>query len=273
MSSSAAFEVMICGILNEIYNDRRIDPLEIAQICQFAENVFFGKPSGLLDQVGCASGGFAYVDFKDPDRPEMEQIEAPFAEADIHLVLTETGGSHAGLTHSYAAIPAEMRSVAEAFGEEVLRNVNPKDFFAALPTLRETISERALIRSMHFFNEDRRVGEQRIALLGRDIRTFLDLVIESGLSSQLLLQNIYNPEDPEIQPLTLALAVSDRLLSRAGGAWRIHGGGFAGTIQAFVPGPALTQYVDTMNSIFGEGSAMVMQIRPVGTWELFADVF
>ena len=126
---------------------------------------------------------------------------------------------------------------------------------------------------MHFFNEDRRVGEQRIALLGRDIRTFLDLVIESGLSSQLLLQNIYNPEDPEIQPLTLALAVSDRLLSRAGGAWRIHGGGFAGTIQAFVPGPALTQYVDTMNSIFGEGSAMVMQIRPVGTWELFADVF
>lgn len=271
MSSSAAFEVLICGIVNQIYNEGRIPALEQAQICQFAENVFFGKPSGLLDQVGCASGGFAYVDFKDPSKLELEQIEAPFADADLHLVLTETGGSHSDLTHCYASIPEEMKAVAAAFDKQVLREIDPKDFYAELPRLRERLPERALLRAMHFWNEDRRVGEQRIALLGRDIRTFLDLVIESGQSSQMLLQNIYNPSEPEIQPLSLALAVSERLLARAGGAWRIHGGGFAGTIQAFVPGSVLEEYVSTMDSLFGPGSAMVMQIRPVGTWELFAD--
>ena len=271
LSSSAAFEVAVCGILNHLYNDGRVPPLEQAQICQFAENVFFGKPSGLLDQMGCAVGGFAYVDFRDPEHPEVEQIQAPFEDADIHLVLTGTGGSHSDLTHCYADIPAEMKQVAQFFDEEVLREVDPEDFYASLGALSKTLPSRAILRAMHFFDEDHRVSEQRIALLGRDIHTFLDLVNESGRSSQLLLQNIYNPEEPKDQPLSLALAVSEHILSRSEGAWRIHGGGFAGTIQAFVAGNTLEQYVAAMDAIFGEGSAQVMQIRPVGTWQLFKD--
>lgn len=269
LSSSAAFEVLVCGILDRLYNEGTLPPLEQAKICQYAENVFFGKPSGLLDQCGCAVGGFAYLDFKDPANPELEKIEFDFEESGLQIVVTQTGGDHSDLTHCYAAIPEEMLSVAKQFGQTHLRDVDAEAFYLALPSLRNELPERSLLRAMHFWNEDHRVQEQRIALHARDMETFLDLVNESGLSSQLLLQNIYNDTDATNQPLSLALALSERLLKKHGGAWRIHGGGFAGTIQAFVPSDYVDAYCQSMDAIFGQDHAVVLQIRPVGTYELF----
>lgn len=263
LSSSAAFEVLICTILNHMYNGGRIDSVEIAKISQYAENVYFFKPCGLLDQMACSVGGFVEIDFADPEKPVIEKIDFDFAACNHALCIVDTGGSHSNLTDDYAAVRAEMEAVAGEFGCKVLRDVPEDRFFAAIPQLREKLGERAVLRAMHFYAENRRVDSDAQALRAGDFETFKRNVIESGRSSYMYNQNVYTTKAPQEQPVSLGLAVSEQLLEGKG-AWRVHGGGFAGTIQAFVPMECLDEYTAQMKRIFGEKSCYVLNIRPVG---------
>lgn len=263
LSSSAAFEVLVGTILNHLYNDGRIDPVEIAKISQYAENVYFFKPCGLLDQMACSVGGFVTIDFKNPEQPQIEKIDFDFAACNHALCIVDTGGNHSDLTDDYAAVRGEMEDVAGQFGCKVLRDVDEMKFQAELPALRRELGERAVIRAMHFYAENRRVEQEIEALKHNDFDAFKALTIESGHSSYMYNQNVFTPRYPSEQSLSLALAVSERLL-RGKGAWRVHGGGFAGTIQAFVPVGMLEEYRSEMERIFGEHSCYVLNIRPVG---------
>lgn len=264
LSSSAAYEVLIATILDHLYNQDSLDPVLKAQICQFAENNYFGKPCGLMDQTTCAVGGFVTIDFKDFDRPIFKKVEFDFSQQGYTLVIVNTGGSHADLNEDYAAIKNEMQSVARELGGSVLRQFSLDQVMQHIPALREKAGDRAILRAMHFYQDDQRVVEQVQALEANDMRHFLNLVNESGASSWKLLQNCYSPADIRIQGLTLGLAVSQALLKGSLGACRVHGGGFAGTIQVFVPNLLLENYLAQMGAIFGNEACTALQIRQPG---------
>lgn len=264
LSSSAAYEVLIATILDHLYNQDRLDPLLKAQICQYAENHYFGKPCGLMDQTTCAVGGFVTIDFKDFERPLVKKLSFDFSGKGYALVIVDTGGSHANLTEDYAAIKNEMQSVAHALGGKWLREFSLEKVLQALPSLRGKVGDRALLRAMHFYMDDQRVVEQVQALEANDLPRFLQLVNESGASSWKLLQNCYTPADIREQSITLGLALSQVLLQGHKGACRVHGGGFAGTIQVFVPETRVAAYLEEMRSVFGAHACQALQIRPMG---------
>ena len=264
LSSSAAFEDMVGNILNHLYNDGKVDNVEIAKLAQFSENKFFGKPCGLMDQVACAAGGIVAIDFKDTTAPVIEKLDFDVTAAGYRLCIVDTGGNHADLTPDYAAVPAEMKSVARAMGAEVLRDVDEKSVLANIKSLREQFGDRAVLRALHFFAENRRVKEQSEALRSGDLRRYFDGVIASGRSSFCYLQNVYTSVNVSEQGLSLALNLAERYLASKGGAWRVHGGGFAGTIQAYVPAAAVEGYREIMDAVFGEGACIPLCIRPLG---------
>lgn len=266
ISSSAAFEVLAAQIENCLYNEGSIDALTLAKISQEAENVYFGKPCGLMDQTACAVGGFTGIDFLNPADPVLKPVSFDFSNSGYSLVLTNTHASHAGLTDQYASIPDDMKAAAGFFGREVLRGLSVSDILGSIPALRAHAGDRAVLRALHFIEEDIRAGEEADALEHGDIELFLKLVRESGSSSWRLLQNISVAGGSE-QSLALALAVSDSILNGQG-ASRVHGGGFAGAIQAFVPHALCGEYIKRMDAAFGSGSAQLMKIRAEGVCEV-----
>ena len=263
LSSSAAFEVLVGTIISYIYNDGKIDAVTIAKCSQYAENVFFGKPSGLMDQMASSVGGFVGIDFGDKENPIIEKVDFDFAAQNHSLCIINTGGNHADLTCEYAAVPAEMRNVAECFGKTALRQVDEVEFYARMAEIREKCGDRAVLRSIHFFDDNRRAVEEKKALQNGDFNGFLKLVRESGQSSFMFLQNVYAASAPIEQGLSIALALSGKVLGDRG-AYRVHGGGFGGTIQAFVPNDLLESYIKTIEGVFGKGSCYVLKIRPLG---------
>lgn len=267
LSSSAAFEVLVATILDHLWNESRLSPVERAIIGQYAENNYFGKPSGLMDQCGCAVGGFMTIDFRIPGEPVVQPLELDFAATGHALVITNTGGSHADLTDDYAAIPRDMKAVAALFGKTVLREVPEEAFWAELPACRGQVSDQALLRAIHFFQDNQRVSWQAESLQQGDFQRFLQLVRASGTSSRNQLQNVYSAVNPDEQPVSLALSVSEMVLGDRG-ACRVHGGGFAGTIQAFVPLDLLDQYLETMRHHFGGHAPSAMRIRSLGATAL-----
>ena len=263
LSSSAAFETLIGTVVSGLYNHAEIPAVTIAQTGRYAENVYFGKPSGLMDQMACAIGGMVYIDFENEEKPQVEKIDADFEKAGLTLCIVDTKGSHAGLTHEYAQIPVEMKQIAAHFGKNVLREVEEKDFYAALPVLCKESGDRAVLRAIHFFAEDERVVKEVNALRAGDWNRFLKLVKESGDSSYKYLQNVYVSHDTVNEPVAIALAVSERTLADKG-VCRVHGGGFAGTIQAFVKEAAVLDYKNAMEAVFGADSCHVLKIRRYG---------
>ncbi len=268
LSSSAAFEVLIGRILSEGYNDGKVDAVEIAQIAQYAENVYFGKPCGLMDQMASSVGGIITIDFADPQTPLIEKVDFDFTESGYALCIVDTGGNHADLTHEYAAIPAEMREIADSMGCEYLRETSLSAVLEKAAELRAKHGDRALLRAVHFLKENERVGKQVDALRENDFSRFLKLVIESGESSYCYLQNVYSCSNPKEQGLSVALCLAEDLLSDKGGAWRVHGGGFGGTTQNFVPLSMLESFQNRMEAVFGAGSCHVLSIRPYGGIEI-----
>ena len=263
LSSSAAFEVLIGTILNELFFEKKLSAVEIAQIGQYAENVYFGKPSGLMDQTASSVGGMVFIDFADPANPVVERLDFDFSAAGHALCIIDSGADHANLTHEYAAIPQELRAVCAQFGKEVLRDIPEAEFFAALPRLRGTVPDRAILRAIHVYQENKRVLRQAEALRAGDFDAFLRLAVASGRSSWMYLQNITPAGETEHQAVAVALALCDTLLGGRG-AFRVHGGGFAGTVQAFVPLDLLEQFRSGIESVLGEGSCHVLSIRPEG---------
>lgn len=263
LSSSAAFEVLLGSVLSYMFNDGKISPVEIAKVAQYSENVFFGKPCGLLDQMASSVGTFVTIDFKSTKDPVIKKIDFDFSKSGHSLCIVDTHGNHSDLTDDYAAVRTEMESVAQALGKNVLREVSYEEFFAALPELTGRVNDRAILRAIHFFNENKRVEKAVECLENNDFEGFKQVIIDSGRSSFMLNQNVYTPKNPTEQKLSLALAISKELLDGKG-AWRVHGGGFAGTIQAFVPNDMLDTYKKTIEGVFGEGSCHVLIIRPVG---------
>ena len=263
LSSSAAFEVLIGTICNELFFDKKLSAVEIAQVGQYAENVYFGKPCGLMDQTASSVGGMVFIDFHNPDSPVVERIDHDFAAAGHALCIIDSGADHADLTEEYAAIPGEVKRVSTFFGKEVLRDIPEADFFAALPELRHRVPDRAILRAIHFYQENKRVQRQAQALREGDFDTFLGLVSESGRSSWMYLQNITPAGAIEHQDVAVALALCDTLL-QGRGAYRVHGGGFAGTVQAFVPLEMLDSFKTGIENVLGEGKCHVLSIRPQG---------
>lgn len=267
LSSSAAFEVLFGTIFNLLYNGGRFSAVELARIGQYAENVYFGKPSGLLDQSACAAGGIVAMDFKDPAQMKLERIDVDFADFGYALCIIDSRASHADLTHEYAAIPEEMKRVSALFGKDVLREVSEAEFYANLPRVRKEAGDRAALRAMHFFAEDRRAAEEAEALKRGDFAAFLSLVRASGASSAQYLQNVTPQGATREQALMLTIALAEKLLSGRG-AVRVHGGGFGGTAQAFVPLDLLDTFRQGMEAVLGAGACHVLHIRPVGGVEL-----
>ena len=263
LSSSAAFETLIGVIESHLYNEGKISATGIAIMGQFAENVFFGKPCGLMDQMACSVGSLVHIDFKDPKKPVTEQVKYDFASAGYRLCITDTKGSHADLTPDYAAVPFEMKSAAAFFGKDVLREVSEEDFIKAIPAIREKCGDRAVLRGLHFYNENKRVQQDVAALKADDINAFLKGVQASGDSSFKYLQNVYTNHDVQHQNVSVALAVSEAVLNGRG-ACRVHGGGFAGTMQAWVPEEMCDAYKKALDAVFGDGACEILAIRPVG---------
>ena len=261
LSSSASVEVLIAEIFNALYAEDSIHPVELAKIGQFAENEFFGKPSGLLDQLSCAYGGIIGIDFKDKKEPKVEALYFDFSDYDLEMVITDTKGCHADLTDEYAAVPPEMREIAHFYGKDNLREVDEKAFIKDLPLIREKVkNDRAILRAYHFFKENDRVRYMLAELKEGDIDTFLYNVTESGNSSFRFLQNVYPSSCPKEQGVALAIALSEDILDGEG-AVRVHGGGFAGTIQAYVPKRLLSKYIEGMENLFGKGCTTIISIR------------
>ncbi len=263
LSSSAAFETLIGTILSGLYNDMKVSAIEIAIIGQYAENVFFGKPCGLMDQMACSVGNLVHIDFKNPKNPEVEKLDFNMSEHGYSLCITDTKGSHADLTDEYAAVPQEMKAVANYFGKEVLRDVTYAEVIKEIVTLRKTLGDRSVLRAVHFLCENERVVKEVNALKWGDMNLFLDNVKESGDSSFKYLQNVYSNNDVENQNISIALMMSDVLL-KTEGVSRVHGGGFAGTIQAFVKNDFVATYKAQMDHIFGEGACKDLRIRKYG---------
>ncbi len=264
LSSSAAFEDMVGNILSHMYNNGKVDNVEIAKLAQYSENVFFGKPCGLMDQVACAVGGIVAIDFKDPKAPIINKVDFDISAAGYNLCIVNTGGNHADLTDDYASVPAEMKSVAAFFGKSVLREVDEDEFFASIAALRESVGDRAVLRALHFFGENKRVAAQREALNASDLDAYFVEVLASGKSSFCYLQNVYTTKNLKEQGLSLALCLADGYLAGKKAAYRVHGGGFAGTIQAYVPMEDVDGFRALMDGVFGEGKCIVLRIRPEG---------
>ena len=269
LSSSAAFEILIGTIINNQYNGGAASPVELAAIGQYAEKVYFGKASGLMDQTVCAYGGFVAIDFEEPDAPKITGVDFDFERAGYSVCITDTKGSHADLSDEYSAVSMEMKHVAEVLGCGCLREANEEEFYSKLPKLREVCTDRELLRAAHFFAENTRAVEEAQALADGDTERFFRLVSESGTSSAELLQNLYSNKTPQLQQIPLAIMLSKRFLGE-NGVVRVHGGGFAGTVQAFVPSYLAADYAAEMDRVFGDGSCCVLTIRPVGGYEILA---
>lgn len=263
LSSSAAFEVLVGNIINSLFFDGRCTPIQLAQIGQYAENVYFGKPSGLLDQMGSSVGGMVTIDFKDNANPAVERVDFDFAATGHALCIIDSGADHADLTDEYAAVPGELGEICAHFGKSVLREVPESEFYAALPVLRRKAGDRAVLRAIHIYEENRRVGAQVEALRRNDFDGFLSLIRASGLSSWRCLQNVVPAGYTHHQEVALALTLCEGLLGGRG-ACRVHGGGFAGTIQAFVPLDMLDGFRVEMERVLGDGACHVLTIRPTG---------
>jgi galactokinase len=270
LSSSASFEMLIGSILSHLFNDGKLDAVENAKIGQWAENNFFGKPCGLMDQTACSVGGFITIDFKDAANPIVKSLDFDFAKTRYSLVITDTGGSHANLDGEYALLPGEMKAVAKELGEEVLRPVTMEQVVNNIPNIREKVGDRAILRAIHFQSENNRVVDEVEALESNDFQNFLKLVIDSGNSSYMYNQNIYAQTKENFdskmseQGVALGLSLSELVL-KGDGAWRVHGGGFAGTIQAFVPDNKLEKYIATLENTFGKGNCHKLFIRSLGS--------
>lgn len=269
LSSSASIEVLIGTILNAFYNDHSLESLTIAQIGQYAENVYFSKPCGLMDQIACAAGGIVTIDFENPPQPRVESIEFDFASQNYNVLVVDTGGHHADLTEDYAAVPREMKAVAAQFGKAVCRQITRPEVVQNLPRLRAAVGDRAVLRAWHFFAENERVDRQVAALRAGNFSAFLEEVNASGNSSLRWLQNGFTTQNVSEQGVMLALALTENFLEGIGaGACRVHGGGFAGTIQVFLPNRFVDEYKTLMDSVFSSGCVQVLSIRPIGTVEL-----
>lgn len=269
LSSSAAFEVFVATVVNYLFNDGKVDAVNVAKIAQLSESNYFGKPCGLLDQSASALGGFTAIDFKDTAKPIVEKVNFDIAAHGFALCVVNTGGNHANLTQDYADITVECRQVSNFFNKEYLREVPASEFFASLGALSGNCSDRAILRAIHFFNEDVRAEKEKLALINDDFDEFLRLITESGNSSFKFLQNVYSTSNVHEQGISLGLAATEQFISRIGtGACRVHGGGFAGTIQCFLPSDFIDEYRAYIESVFGEGSCYVLKIRPVGGYEL-----
>lgn len=263
LSSSAAFEVLIATIISHLYNEGKISAVEAAQTAQYAENVYFGKPSGLMDQMASSVGSFITIDFKDTDNPLIETLDFDLSANGVHLCIIDTKGSHAELTPEYAAIPKDMKSVAAYFGKQYLRELSKKDLMDNLDSVRDICKDRAVLRAIHFFDENERVDSLCRAIRSKDFGGFLSEVSASGDSSYKYLQNVFPVSDPCNQSVSLALYMCQSLL-HGKGAYRVHGGGFAGTVQAFVPDEMLHDFKNGIEKVFGSDSCHVLSIRPVG---------
>ena len=268
MSSSAAYEVFLGNIINNLFANGEVNAVEIAKIGQFAENVYFGKPCGLLDQMASSVSGMVAMDFCDVEKPFVEKIDFDFAKTEHALCIIDTGADHSDLTDEYAAITVEMRKVANFFGKDFLNEVTKEEFMAKIKDIREAINDdRAVLRAYHYFNETQRAKEEANALKAGDFNKFLSIVKKSGLSSYMYLQNVYASSMPNAQAVSLSLALCDEILGDRG-AYRVHGGGFAGTIQAFVPFDILDEFKTKIEAVLGEGMCHILSIRPVGGCEI-----
>ena len=267
LSSSAAFEVLVGNIVNGMFFENKANEITIAKIGQYAEREYFGKPCGLLDQMASSLGGFTYADFFDPSEPITEKINLDIHSFGYTLCVVDTGGNHANLTQDYADITIECKKISNALGVDFLRDADSDRFYKSIPELRRSCGDRAVLRAFHFFNEQNRVEEQKAALKAGDFESFLRLVNESGNSSYDYLQNLYSNSDVAEQGLPLAIAFTKRFLNGRG-ACRVHGGGFAGTIQCYIPTEILADYKKMIESVFGCGSCCVLNIRPVGGYEI-----
>lgn len=263
LSSSAAFEVMIGTILSALYHEQPLDPVTIAKIGQYSENVYFGKPCGLMDQCACSVGGLIHIDFKNTEEPVVEKVNVDFSEFKHSLCIVDVHASHADLTDDYASIPSEMKQVASFFEQEVLREVDEKDFLSQLSEVREATSDRAVLRTLHLFNENKRVKEACAALENKDFAAFKNVIRASGDSSFKYLQNVYSNQNVNQQAVSIALALSEVILQDHG-VCRVHGGGFAGTIQVFVEDDYVKTYQQEIEHYFGKGSCHILKIRQYG---------
>jgi galactokinase len=263
LSSSASFEVLIGAILSELFNNAKVDPIQNAIIGQYSENNYFGKPCGLMDQTACAMGGLITIDFKDPAKPVVKKVDFDFVATGFSLVITDTGGNHADLNDEYASLPIDMKAVASELGAKVLRQVSLDQVIEIIPKIRGKVGDRAILRAIHFQGDNQRVVDQVTALERNDFKAFLGMVVDSGFSSYMYNQNIYPVNNIREQGVSLALALSELVL-KGEGAWRVHGGGFAGTIQAFVPQNLLDRYVTTIEHVFGKDSCRKLFIRHQG---------
>ncbi len=269
ISSSAAFEVMVGNILNHLYNDGKIAAGELAKIAQYAENEYYGKPSGLMDQMASAVGGFVFMDFGDKESPEVIGLRLSLRDAGYRLCIVGTGGSHSDLNDDYAAVPGEMRAVASELGRELLSGVTYDEILSEIPRLRKSCGDRAVLRALHFVSECDRARRARECIERGEISGLLSVMNESGHSSFEYLQNVYTSKNVTEQGLSLALLLSERYLAGVSAAARVHGGGFAGTIQAIMPSGMVDGYISLMEPIFGEGAVMVLDVRDEGAIRIF----
>jgi galactokinase len=267
LSSSAAFEVLVGTIVNGLFFGGKVSAPEIAMIGQYAENVFFGKPCGLMDQTASAVGGLVTIDFFEKGKPVIESVDFDFSACGHALCIIDSGADHADLTDEYAAITVELKGICSHFGKEVLTQIPEKDFLAAIPTLRKRWGDRAVLRAMHFYRENERVPQQVAALREGNFEEFLRLLKESGHSSWMYMQNVIPAGYKQHQDVALALKLCEHYL-QGKGACRVHGGGFAGTVQAFVPFELLEQFRAGIDGVLGEGACLVLNIRPQGGVEM-----
>lgn len=268
LSSSAAFEVLVGTIINGLYAGSEVSSVEIAKFGQYAENVYYNKPSGLMDQMASSVGSVVAIDFMSTEKPEVKKVEFDLNKHGYALCIIDSGADHADLTDEYAAVPADMKEVASFFGKDYLRQVDKAEFYANIKNIREKIhNDRAVLRAIHFFNDNERAQNEVTALQNNDFEEFKRLVTESGRSSYMYLQNVFAASMPKAQAVSVTLALCEELLSGKG-AWRVHGGGFAGTVQAFVPYDMLDMFKSKMEGVLGEGMCHVLSIRPVGGYEL-----
>lgn len=268
LSSSAAFEVLVGTIINGLFANSEVSAVEIAKFGQYAENVYYNKPSGLMDQMASSVGSVVAIDFKSTENPIIKQVEFDISKHGYALCIIDSGADHADLTDEYAAITREMKLVANFFGKDYLREVDVKEFNAKLPEVRAAVkNDRAVLRAMHFFKDNERAQEEVRLLEADDFDGFLRVIKESGRSSYMYLQNVYAASMPKAQAVSLSLALCEELLEGKGG-FRVHGGGFAGTIQAFVPFEMLDKFKNGMERVLGEGKCHVLSLRPVGGYEM-----
>ena len=268
LSSSAAYEVLVGTILNHMFFDAKVSQPEVAQIGQYAENIFFGKPCGLMDQTASAVGNLVTIDFFNKEHPLIESVDFDFSSCGHALCIIDSQASHADLTDEYAAVPGELKQICACFGKEVLTQIDEADFYARIPALRKKCGDRAVLRAIHFYQENARVPQQVAALRDNDFPRFLELIKQSGHSSWMYLQNVIPAGYKEHQDVALSLALCQHYL-QGRGAYRVHGGGFAGTVQAFVPFDLLDSFRSGIDAVLGQGACHVLSIRPQGGVEAF----